>query len=158
MDELFNPANPLTYRPHDPFLDKALLRYLHLGVISRDMSMYAARLLRSRARLHRIHPIKPTFSKRYSPKQRGWLTIPPIEYMLDLIRVIHDATGHPGARTMANHLSRHLTWVGLHQDCDKFYYQSCDHYQRHVDISAPSREPHPFDLNGPFEHVLTDST
>ena len=77
--------------------------------------------------------------------------------MLDLIRVVHDATGHCGARTTTQHLSHLFTWPGLHEDCYKFC-QSCDHCQLHADIAAPTREPRPFDLYGPFEHVIMDST
>lgn len=34
---------------------------------------------------------------------------------------------------------------------------SCDHCQWNADISIPARERQPFDMYGPFEHLLMDS-
>lgn len=39
--EIYNQVTPLAYRPHDPFLDKALLRYLHLGILPPDITPFA---------------------------------------------------------------------------------------------------------------------
>lgn len=154
--ELYNPATPLAYRPQDPFTDKSLMRYMHLGVLCPDITPATTRLLQSRARRHRVHPSRPSILQRYSPKHRGWLPLPPLEYILDLIRVVHDATGHSCARTTTHHMSRLLTWPGLHEDYYRFC-MSCDHCQLHADSLAPARDPHPIDLYGPFEHVLMDS-
>ncbi len=63
--ELYNNKTPLVYRPQDPFADKALMRYLHLKVLPQDVTPAAARLLRSRARRYRVHPMRPSFLQRY---------------------------------------------------------------------------------------------
>ena len=118
--ELYNSKTPMVYRPQDPFADKSLMRYLHLKVLPQDITQAVARLLKSRARRYRVHPRRPSFLQRYTSRAQGWITLPPLEYRLDLIRVVHDATGHSGARTTAQHLSRLFTWPDLHEDCYKF--------------------------------------
>ncbi len=64
------------------------MRYLHLKVLSQDITSTTARLLRSRARRYRVHPRRPSLLQRYTSRARGWITIPPLEYRLDLIRVV----------------------------------------------------------------------
>lgn len=122
VDEMYNPATPLTYRPRDPFVDTNLLRCIHLGVLPPDIPSPAARLLRNRARRHKRHPSQPTVLQRFCPKLRCWLTTPPVEYRLDLIHVVQDATGtgHSSARATTQTLSRLFIWPGLHQDCHMF--------------------------------------
>ncbi len=75
--EHYNSKTPLSYRPHDPFSDKSLMRYLHLKVMPQDITPAAPRLLKSRARRYRVHPRRPSFLRRYTSRAQGWITLPP---------------------------------------------------------------------------------
>ena len=90
---------------------------------------------------------------------RPWRTVPPIEYRLDLIRVVHDALGHASARATSKHLGDRVLHVdrcmGIERDV-AHYIRDCDSCQKQ---KAPRqvKQPHPFDLYGAYEHVLMDS-
>ena len=47
-------------------------------------------------------------------------------------------------------------WPDLRRDI-RDYTRSCDNCQRATSLAAPLKDPQPFDLCGPFQHVLMDS-
>ena len=152
MDELYMPHTPLQYADNDPYEDMELLNYLeHQTIPQRDSK---AEILR-RAASYRQHPTIPLWIQVNKGPRKQWRTVPPREYRLDLIRVHHDAAAHSGARTTLDHLQRYFTWIGISSDVHH-YVRDCDTCQRR---NRPQlvKDPQPFDLYGPFEHVLMDS-
>lgn len=155
MDELYMPHTPLEYAHNDPYQDIDLLNYLEHQTIPQNKSKKDTQGFLRRASAYRRHPAIPYWIQVNKGARKKWRTVPPVEYRLDLIRVHHDAAAHSGARTTLDHVQHYFTWLGVAADVQQFV-RDCDTCQRR---NRPQlvKDPQPFDLYGPFEHVLMDS-
>ena len=153
--ELYMPHTPLQYRDKDPYMDIDLLDYV---LEQQDPYLLTGRELskfQQRAACYRPHPTQAQWLQIRKGQIKRWRTIPPKEYRLDIIRVFHDALAHAGSKNTLANLSQYFTWVGIAHDVAEFI-KCCDTCQRKNRMQL-LKDPQPFDLYGPFEHVLMDS-
>ena len=153
--ELYMPHTPLQYRDNDPYMDIALLDYICEQQEPYSLSSRELAAFQRRAASYRPHPTQDQWLQIRKGHIKRWRTIPPKEYRLDIIRVFHDALAHAGCKTTLANLSQYFTWIGIASDVANFI-KSCDTCQRKNRMQL-IKDPQPFDLYGPFEHVLMDS-
>lgn len=94
-------------------------------------------------------------NKARATQQACWLTCPPLEYLWDLIRCMHDTLGHAGAKQTTAWLRQSFFWPGLRADVAMFV-KCCDSCQKRnlvLPQAPPLQEP---EVLGPFEHVHID--
>ena len=153
LTELFYKDTPLRYTDTDPYQDIALL-----DALDGDMpeTPTEQRRVAKRMATHRRHPLLPHWLQYRRGSHAPWVTCPPIEYRLDLVRCYHEHAGHPGHASLYHSMRKLFWWPDLRRDV-RDYTRSCDNCQRATSLAAPLKDPQPFDLYGPFQHILMDS-
>ena len=149
------PHTLLEYRDTDPYMDIDLLDYVFEQRVPYRLTPRELTAFQRRAARYRPHPTQEQWLQIQKGQIKRWRTIPPKEYRLDIIRVFHDALAHAGSKTTLSNLSQYFTWMGIASDVEKFV-KCCDTCQRKNRMHL-IKDPQPFDLYGPFEHVLMDS-
>ena len=146
--ELFYKDTPLRYTDTDPYQDIALL-----DALDGDMpeTPTEQRRVAKRMATHRRHPLLPRWLQYRRGAHTPWVTCPPIEYRLDLVRCYHEHAGHPGHASLYHAIMRKLFWwPDLRRDV-RDYTRSCDNCQLATSLAAPLKDPQPFDLYSPFQ-------
>ena len=153
--ELYMPHTPLQYRDKDPYMDIELLDYVFEGQEPYRHTPRELTTFQRQAACYRQHPTQTQWLQIRKGQIQRWRTVPPKEYRLDIIRVFHDALAHAGSKNTLSNLSQYFTWIGIAHDVAE-YVKCCDTCQRKNRMQL-LKDPQPFDLYGPFEHVLMDS-
>ena len=153
--ELYMPHTPLQYRDRDPYMDIELLDYVFEGQEPYRHKQRELAAFQRQAACYRQHPTQKQWLQIRKGQIQRWRTVPPKEYRLDIIRVFHDALAHAGSKNTLSNLSQYFTWIGIAHDVAQFV-KCCDTCQRKNRMQL-LKDPQPFDLYGPFEHVLMDS-
>lgn len=159
IHELHRANTPLHYHPRDPYQNGLLLFYLEhadFPLLEPPTTPQQRQAVRRLANRYRRHPTQALWLQYRGKDHLPWRTIPPVEYRLDIIRVHHDAAGHPGVQHTHRLISTCFTWIGIAADVYQ-YWRSCHACQLHHPIHAPLDPPRQFDMATPFQHVLMDS-
>lgn len=154
-NELYMPHTPLQYRENDPYLDIDLLDFLADATLPYNATPSELAKFKRQAASYRKHPTQDQWIQVHKGAVKRWRTVPPREYRLDIIRVFHDSLAHSGTKATLSHLTQYFTWIGIANDVAS-YISDCDVCQRKNRMQL-IKDPQPFDLYGPFEHVLMDS-
>lgn len=162
LSELCDPNTPLQYPAHDPYLDSALLEYVHGDHSDAHLPADArqARRLRHMGAAYRSHPSLVGWLLVYKKIRHGehrWLVLPPLQYRWNIVRMVHDSLGHAGHGQTFAVMHQHFHWRNMHRDVHAFV-QSCDACQKRKLVLPelpPLQEPA---IYGPMRHTHVDLT